>query len=726
MLVAVKALSAPTYFWRRLRGSDRFAECVRVLLALGGIVAWSLLTGRFAEAITAMLGAIACALAETEDHWRSRLGTLLITLACFALAAFAVQWLMPWPPLFALALPLATFALVMLGAASGRYATIAGATLILSVYTMIGSDLPGRVSPELLRLPLHLLLGAAWYGALSLAWSALAPQLAVRLALARLFDALADYLEAKAALFAPLPGLDRDALQLALARQNERVVQALNDTRLVLIDRIGTRRPRGATAEKLQLYFVAQDIHERVSSSHYPYDALAEAFFHSDVLFRCEHLLRLQARDCRGRAEALRLQVAAPVGAAADAALDDVRKAIAALRGQCAPPAQAQLHSLDALLRNMAAIQTQLAGGAAASTPAAGADSALQDPGPRSLGEAWARIRIQCTPQSLRFRHALRLALALLLGYAVLRLVHPQNGYWILLTTLLICQPSYGATRRRLLERVAGTVAGLVAGWAALQLLLFGPGQLLLLVLSGVVFFAARQRRYTTATAAITLFVVLCFNQFGSGYEVMWPRLLDTLIGAAIAALATWFILPDWHRRQLSQLLADTVRSDARYLARVIAQYASGRRDDLAYRIARRDAHNAHAALSGVLANMLREPDRHRQGSERLLRFLTSAHTLLGHLSTLGAHRQRLVEPTALDAVQQAGALAVAALDALADALATGDTAAAIGDEARPTASPGVAADSPEIARLVLTQLGLVVTQRDRLAVLGTQISAGT
>jgi uncharacterized membrane protein YccC len=190
--------------------------------------------------------------------------------------------------------------------------------------------------------------------------------------------------------------------------------------------------------------------------------------------------------------------------------------------------------------------------------------------------------------------------------------------------------------------------------------------------------------------------------------------------------VATWFILPDWHRRQLSQLLADTVRSDARYLARVIAQYASGRRDDLAYRIARRDAHNAHAALSGVLANMLREPDRHRQGSERLLRFLTSAHTLLGHLSTLGAHRQRLVEPTALDAVQQAGALAVAALDALADALATGDTAAAIGDEARPTASPGVAADSPEIARLVLTQLGLVVTQRDRLAVLGTQISAGT
>ncbi|MCW8806590.1 MAG: YccS family putative transporter [Rhodanobacter sp.] len=718
-------MSAPTYYWRRLRGSDRYAECVRVLLALGGIVAWSLFTGRFAEAIPALLGAIACALAETEDHWRSRLGTLLVTLACFAIAAFAVQWLMPWPLLFAMALPLATFALVMLGAASGRYATIAGATLLLSVYTMIGSDLPGRVSPALLQLPLHLLLGAAWYGALSLVWSALAPQLAIRLTLARLFDALADYLEAKAALFAPLPGLDRDALQLALARQNEQVVRALNDTRLMLIDRIGPRRPRGATAAKLQLYFVAQDIHERVSSSHYPYDALAAAFFHSDVLFRCEHLLRLQARDCRGRAEALRLQVAAPAGAAADTALDDVRKAIAALREQAAPPAQALLHSLDALLRNMTAIQTQLAGGAAAAAPAAGADSALQDPGPRSLGEAWARIRIQFTPQSLRFRHASRLAIALLLGYVVLRVVHPQNGYWILLTTLLVCQPSYGATRRRLLQRVAGTVAGLVAGWAALHLLLFGPAQLLLLVLSGVVFFAARQRRYTIATAAITLFVVLCFNQLGSGYEMMWPRLLDTLIGAGIAALATWFILPDWHRRQLSQVLADTVRTDARYLARIIAQYASGRHDDLAYRIARRDAHNAHAALSGVLANMLREPDRHRQGSELLLRFLTSAHTLLGHLSTLGAHRQQLAEPAALEAVEHAGALAVVALDELAGALATTRTTAPVGDGTMPIRLPEVTADSQEITRLVLAQLGMVVAQRDRLAALGTEIRAG-
>jgi uncharacterized membrane protein (TIGR01666 family) len=335
MLEAVTIPSSPAHHWRRLRGSDRFAECLRVFLALGGIAAYCLASGQFAAVVPAMLGTIACALAETEDHWRSRLATLLVTLACFAVAAFAVEWMLPHPVGFAIGLPLTTFALVMLGAVSGCYATIAGGTLLLAVYTMIGTDQPGGPATDVVREPLLLLAGAAWYGVLSLLWSALSPQRATRHALARLFDALAAYLDGKAALFVPLHGIDRDALQLALATLNEQVVQALNDTRLVLIDRIGTRRPRGTTVARLRLYFMAQDIHERVSSSHYPYGALAEAFFHSDVLFRCEHLLRLEARSCRRRAEALRLRTAVVANDEARVALDDVRAAVDALRTSC-------------------------------------------------------------------------------------------------------------------------------------------------------------------------------------------------------------------------------------------------------------------------------------------------------------------------------------------------------------------------------------------------------
>jgi len=719
MLTTVTTLSTSVYRLRQLRGSDRFAECVRVFLALSGIVLWCALTHRFAVAIAIMLGAIACAVAETEDHWRNRLSTLLVTLACFAFAAFAIEWLLPYPALFAISLPIATFLLVMLGAVSGRYATIAGATLILSIYTMIGADQPGAHALNFWREPLLLLAGAAWYGVLSLAWSVLSPQQAIRHSLARLFDTLATTLDNKAALFAPLPGVDREALQLALAMQNEQVVAALNDTRLVLVDRIGTRRPRGATATRLQLYFMAQDIHERISSSHYPYDALAEAFFHSDVLFRCEHLLRLEARYCRRRAETLRLRLPLKDDAQGAEALADVRAAVDALRDQRQPPAAHLLRALDGLLRNMAAIRQRLAGTGRVDAPSEDEDNVLQDPGPRSPVEAWARIRLQLTASSRRFRHALRLAVALLVGYGVLHAVHPENGYWILLSTLLICQPSYEATRRRLFQRIAGTMIGVIAGWAALQLLPIGPAQLPLVVISGVGFFAARQRSYALATAAITIFVVLCFNQLGNGYEVMWPRLLDTLIGAAIAAAGTYFILPDWQGRQLHQVMADTVKTDARYLAQVITQYVNGKRDDLPYRIARRDAHNADATLSGTLASMLREPGRHRQGSEPLLRFLTATHRLLGHLSALGAHRQKIVSPVALEALVKAGNVTVDALDRLAGALATQTRVTPFGDSTALFGALQSHDADDEIATLVLGQLAMILMLHDQLGELG-------
>ncbi|HET6553050.1 MAG TPA: YccS family putative transporter [Dyella sp.] len=701
--------------WRRLRGSDRFGECLRVLLALTGAVAWCFGTARIDMVVPVSLGVIACALAETEDHWRSRLATLLLTMACFAVSSFAVQWLFPHPWLFALGLPLSTFALVMLGAISDRYATIAGATLLLAVYTMIGADTAASAGTTAWEQPLLLLAGAAWYGVLSLVWSVLAPQQAVRHSLARVFEALADVLACKAALFAPVHGVDRESMQLTLATLNERVVESLNDTRLMLIDRIGSRRARGASAVRLRLYFMAQDIHERVSSTHYPYDPLAEELFHSDVLFRCEHLLRQEAHACRHRADALRLQTKPRVNHLATAALDDLRSALDALRESPHPPAAHLMRSLQGLMDNIATVHRQLAGDTTTGLPSTQEESALQNPGPQSLGEAWARIRLQLTPRSFRFRHGVRLAVALLAGYAVLLLVHPRHGYWILLTTLLVCQPSYGATLRRLGQRVIGTAAGLVLGWATLKLVPFGLWQMPLIVASGVVFFAARLRRYPTATAAITLFVVLCFNQVGSGYDVMWPRLLDTLIGIAIAAFAMRFVLPEWQGRRLDDVLADTLRNDARYLAHIMSQYDSGRRDDLAYRIARRDAHNANATLSGLLSNMLREPGQHQRGSDVLLRFLAAAHALLGQLSTLGAHRQVITSPSARQALDQAGTQTVHALEQLADALANGMLAITGTDE------PGfadvmAACENEDTARLVLGQLAQIMAQRHRLA----------
>ncbi|MCP6134080.1 TIGR01666 family membrane protein, partial [Klebsiella pneumoniae] len=81
----------------------------------------------------------------------------------------------------------------------------------------------------------------------------------------------------------------------------------------------------------------------------------------------------------------------------------------------------------------------------AASNPdslADASDSSLLDRSPRNFKDVWTRLRTQLTPTSLLFRHALRLPLALSIGYGMVHLIHPTQGYWIILTTLFVCQPN--------------------------------------------------------------------------------------------------------------------------------------------------------------------------------------------------------------------------------------------------------------------------------------------
>jgi YccS/YhfK family integral membrane protein len=618
-----------------LAESDRAADVVRVLLALVGVLAWCVVRDQRDGTVPAMLGVIACALAETDDAWRARLRGLVVTLACFAVAAVTVRYTITLPWLFALALPAGTFVLVMLGAVSGRYATIAAATLILSVYTMIESDAP-QATGGLWPVTLAMLAGAAWYGGLSLAWSALAPQRALRLALARVFEALAAQLEVKGALFEPVRDLDRGALNVQLASLAARTVEALNEARTALLNRLGRRQPRGRLAARMRLYFAAQDIHERISSSHYPYEALADALFHSDIMFRFGRLIRLQAAACRARADEIRRTLPPGSLALPQHELEDVRSAVALGAGSRDRGID---EALAGLLRNVERLQATLTSGNEAGHDI---DYALQNPDPPTFREAWAKIRVQATRRSMRFRHAVRLSAGMLAGYLLLLAVHPKHGYWILLTTLFVCQPGYGATRLRLLQRVAGTVLGLVTGWILLHVLPGGDWRLPVVVATGAGFFAFWRRRYTLATATITLFVLLCFDQPGASYDAIAPRLLDTLMGAAVAAAALRFVLPDWRGRSLPDLLADALAADAAYLRHIAMQYTHGRHDDLPYRVARRDAHNAHAALAGSINEMLAEPAHTRPSTEAALRLLTHSQQVLAHLSTLGAHRETL------------------------------------------------------------------------------------
>lgn len=710
---------------RRLWALDKFSYSLRVFIALTGSMALCWFQDEMALLIPLFLGIIACALAETDDSWQGRINALAVTLVCFTVAALSVELLFPYPLVFVCALALASFGLTMLGALGERYGAIASATLILSVYTMIGVDQRGGEVTDFWHEPVLLVAGAAWYGLLSVLWQVMFSNQPVQQSLASLYRELGYYLKLKATLFEPIRQLDVEARRLELAQQNGRVVAALNAAKEIILHRVGNGRPGSKVSRYLKLYFLAQDIHERASSSHYPYNALTEAFFHSDVLFRCQRLLRQQGAACRRLSESIQLRQPFTYDASSAQAMSDLDASLEHLRIQSNPAWRGLLRSLRALAANLATLDRLLSDASNPDTLADASDSSLLDRSPRTLADVWSRLRQHLTPTSLLFRHALRLPLALSVGYGMVHLIHPTQGYWIMLTTLFVCQPNYGATRRKLVQRIIGTAIGLTVGWALFDLFPSAIIQSMFAVAAGVVFFVYRTTRYTLATAAITLMVLFCFNQVGDGYGLFLPRLFDTLIGSLIAGLAVFLFLPDWQGRRLNKVLATTLSCNSIYLRQIMQQYAHGKRDDLAYRLARRNAHNADAALSTTLANMLMEPGHFRKEADVGFRFLVLSHTLLSYLSGLGAHRETpLPAPVREQLIDGVGESLACSIDEIAAGLSSKLPVAIHSDdeEALASALEQMPEEVDEGQRLVQTQLALICRQLGPLRTLAAHL----
>ncbi len=523
--------------------------------------------------IPLILGVIAAALAESDDKFTGRLKSVTLTLICFAVATFSIELLFNSPILFAIGLFTSTFGFIMLGAVGPRYASIAFGSLLIAIYTMLGA----HESTNLWLQPVLLLTGAAWYFLISMIWSAFWPMQPVQQSLANVFLQLANYLDTKSQLFYPVTNLVPQPHRIEEARLNAATVTALNQCKATLLSRSKRGHVDGASDRFLNTYFLAQDIHERISSSHYRYQELAEHFGRYDILFRFKYLLETQAKACREIANSIRLGKEYQHTGDSILALDELMSSLSYLQNQENPQWRSLLNQLNYLFNNLSTVEKQLSN---VNNPDANRleEGVLDDTEAHTLKAMWHRIRSNFDKRSMLFRHAIRMSVALTLGYGIIQFFDIERGYWILLTTLFVCQPNYSATRQKLVSRIIGTLAGLLGGVFLLTLFPTEESQLFFIVVSGVFFFAFRQGNYSYATGFITLLVLFCFNQLGEGYAVVLPRLADTLIGCALAVLAVVLIFPDWQSRRLHKVMADAILANKNYLAQIIGQYRIGKK----------------------------------------------------------------------------------------------------------------------------------------------------
>lgn len=627
--------------WQHYILNRLWQEPVRIFVAMSCVALFAWRHHTVIWTIPLILGIVAAALTDIDDRLTGRLKNIVITLVCFTIATISVELLFPHPLLFLVGLGLSSWAFIMLGALGQRYATIAFGAILIAIYTMLGIGL----FPKWYIQPLFLLAGAGVYYLFTIINHLLFPARPVEAQLINTYSSLAKYLESKATLFDPDGTAHSDRPLYKLSMANSQLVQQLNLVKTAIQSRLRGDRASSTSRRALLYYFVAQEIHERANSSHIDHLRLQDNWHFNELMFRCERLLRHQAMACREIAESLQTKQDYQHSrhferalANADVALE--RVSLFAEKETC--------ERLRWLLKNLRAVDQQLASVASeqlSNTDWQNIDTELSFEGLQGWQDIKSRLKSHLSPKSPLFRHAVRVSLVLCLGYLFIQSISLERGYWILLTSLFVCQPNYSATQRRLALRVIGTLAGILIGLPLLWLIPSLPGQLVAIVLFGVLFFLFRQVQYAQATLFITLMVLFCFNLLGEGFNVAFPRIVDTLVGCGLAWLAVTFIFPDWHYRQLSTVISKAYMANVRYVKAVTQQYQHGKDNRVSYRIARRDAHNADAELASVIALGENKAWSSPDAKEASFSILCTNHSLLSYIAALGSHRQHTHNP---------------------------------------------------------------------------------
>lgn len=691
---------------------------LRMLIAFAGTAFVPYFLDYQLATIPLTLGVVAAGLSDIDDRFSVRIMNLVYTYVGFFAAATSVQLLFPHPVAFALGLIVACIFWILLGSLGRRYTTISYGCLVVSVYSMLGVHL----FPEWYMQPALLVCGAAWYGLIATISFLLFPIRPVQDKLSACYASLGDFLFAKSSVFDV--DMTPDSYQqslIDLSMENGKLVGIFNDLKASLLTRLKGDRGQKDTRRSLQYYFVAQDIHERADSAHINYQELSKIFQHSDILFRFQRILTIQGKACKDLSESILKRQPYKHNKRFKHTFENLKQSLGKLRhDQVYDPLW--VNALYALYQNLKGIDAQLRNLETERNIALDKvkqmDHQLKDDDLKGWNDIIVRIRQNLTPESVLFRHAVRLSVVLFVGYIFVQTTGIQYGYWILLTALFVCQPNFNATKRRLRLRIVGTLVGIIIGIAILYFVPSLEGQLLILVLSGVLFFELRSKQYAQATAFITILALINFNLDGFGFSAGLPRMIDTLIGCALAWLGVSFIWPDWKFRRLPRTIRRAIQAQCNYLVDVVQQYHHGRNHGLSYRIARRTAHNTDADVASLISTLATEPDFDPIQKNLAFEFLCLHHTFLSYIAALGAHREKIDDQEILNLLDKA-------LDDIQGALLRDEMPGLTAQNMLQTIRQRLKQNSEEdqLAIIILQQLSLMYSILNQLSTLKQSLS---
>lgn len=609
--------------------SQSFADGFRITFAILIPALLGYYFGFFDIGLTISLGAMCVSLTDAPGPITHRRNAMLIT-AGLAFVVAAITSVARWN-VYSMGLEIAvfTFLFSMFNVFDNRAASVGTAAMLIMVLSMDTPVDPSRVLPHAALI----LSGGIFYTMLSLLLHRLRPYRLGQRALADCIREIAAYLSIKSDFYDVATDLPANykkmvAKQIEVNEKQDAAREIFFKTRQIVDE--STREGR-----KLVFTFVETvDLFENITATYYDYAQLRNRFAPTGALEVIHDALKRIAHELDSIA--LSIQANSAFKSTFDYE-EEVRKLKVDI-DRIAPKGRQQTMVLRKILVNIRKILTGINNINQYFESDINRKTPIIDHSHFVSSQAFDTKTIwnNLSLRSSVFRHSLRVCIASLVGFVVVKMTgYGQYSYWVLMTIAFILKPAFSLTKQRNIERIIGTLAGGSIGVLILLLTSNQTIHFICMVVFMIGTYSFLRIRYLVMVICTTPYVLILFSFLGNNFRIVaQERIFDTVLGCAIAFAAGYFLFPRWESQQLRSYFHGILRANAAYLHKIIEALSGQRPGTLEYKLARKDVYVHSANLSAAFQRMLSEPKSKQRGEKHVHQFVVLNHILFSNIAT--------------------------------------------------------------------------------------------
>lgn len=584
-----------------------------------------------------------------------RRNSLMLAIAMFFCVALIASFLKDFPPLVYLEIIFFGILFSMIGVYGQRLAVVGSLSLVvLGIFA--DGDMAGE---DIFKSMLIFLGGCVCYLVIFLVVSKIQPYKLAGQMIGENYLELGDYLKIKSKFYLENP--DFEELYLQVIGQQVKIKNLQEETRETVFKTRKIVNESTTTSRLLMLMFLNSiDLHEKLMTSESDYSKIQESFGKSGFLRSISDYLALLADELANIGIALQSGTKARPLKDIEAGLDKIYEEYFELRNRKLNAENLEhfmilriilvrITSISEEIETMYKIFSQ--NQKLAKSLSTGLDLDKFVPSEQKI-----HLKVLVSNFSLKsshFRHALRVTIALIIGYFIANLSFLGIGhsYWIFITIIAILKPAYATTKHRNLLRLYGTIVGAVLAYALLLTVSSNALLFSILMLSMILCFSFLKAQYFWAVLFMTIYVFLTFNFLNPGNInlIFKDRVIDTAIAGIVAFAVSYFVFPVWEHTQNLDLMKKSSKSNLRYFKAVMDIFLSEKIGIEDYKLRRKDAVIDLANLSDNFQRMISDPKNQQKKMEQIHQFVNTTHLLTAYIASLSQYSKTATDYPEID-----------------------------------------------------------------------------